>query len=589
MPLITDTLSTLLGDAFAAAGADRSFGGVVVSQRPELAQFQCNGALAAAKPAGRNPRELAEAVVAAVPLGGVVGNLSIAGPGFINIDVTDEFLGDTVAAMAESDRLGVEPPAQTLRYLVDYGGPNVAKALHVGHLRPAIIGEAVKRTLRFVGHEAIGDVHLGDWGTPMGQVIALLEQRRPELPYFDAENTGPFPEESPVTVDDLEQLYPAASALAKEDAAFADTARQATVELQDGRPGYRALWQHFRDVSVEAMKSVFADLNVEFDLWEGESGVHDRIPEMVERVRRAGVLTESDGALIVDVAEPGDTKEVPPLLLVKRDGGYLYGTTDLATIEERVDDRGADAMVYVVDARQSLHFEQVFRAAHKSGIAPEEVTLEHDPFGTVNGPGGKPLRTRDGGLPGLQDLVDAAIDRARDRLAENDLASEYSAEEREAIASKVGIAALKYGDLQNHRTSDYVFDLDRFVSFEGKTGPYLLYSAVRIQSILRNATEQGLAPGPIVPPTVDAERGLMLRLLRLPAVLDRTVEFRAPNHLAEYAYELATDFNRFYEACHILKEQDPVRRASWLGLVDLALRVLRDVLDLLAIDVPERM
>ncbi len=589
MPSLTTRLSSILGDAFTALGLDAGFGDVVVSSRPELAPFQCNGALGAAKAAGRNPRELAEAVVAAVDPAGIIAAMSVAGPGFINVDVSADHLAVAVGEMRYAPHLGVAQPLEGRRVIVDYGGPNVAKTLHVGHLRPAIIGESVKRTLRYAGADAVGDVHLGDWGTSMGQVIALLEQQRPELPYFDAGATGPFPDESPVTVADLERLYPEAAARYKVDADFAAEARLATVKLQEGRPGYRALWQHFRDVSVDDMKVLFGDLNVSFELWYGESSVHDRIAAMIERIRREGVLQESDGALIVDVAEPGDTKEIPPLLLVKSDGGYLYSTTDLATVEERVDDLGADAVFYVVDARQALHFEQVFRAARKSGIAHEAVILEHDPFGTVNGPDGKPLRTRDGDLPGLRTLIDAAVDRATARLAENDLATEYPEAERQAIAKTVGIAALKYGDLQNHRTSDYVFDLDRFVSFEGKTGPYLLYSAVRIQSILRNASARGVTPGDVLPPIHTAERGLMLRIARFPDVLARSVEFRSPNHIAEYAYEVATDFNRFYEACHILNEPDPARQASWLALVALALRLLRTLLDLLAIDVPERM
>jgi arginyl-tRNA synthetase len=589
MPSITRHLSDLFGSAFAGLGLDPALGTVVASQRPELGQFQCNGALAAAKAAGRNPRELAEEVAAVVSGDPTVAAVSIAGPGFINVDVTDDHLAAVLGAKVGDDRLGLEMPAEPVRYVVDYGGPNVAKELHVGHLRPAIIGESVKRLIAFAGHEAIGDVHLGDWGTPMGQIIALLAERRPELPYFDPDQTGPFPAESPVTVDDLEELYPQASARAKEDAAFAEAARAATVALQDGRPGYRALWQHFRDVSVASMEAIYDDLDVHFELWYGESSVHDRIAPMIERIRAKGVIVESDGALIIDVAEPGDTKEIPPLLLVKRDGGYLYGTTDLATIEERVDDLGAGSLVYVVDARQSLHFEQVFRAARKAGIAPPGVTMEHDPFGTVNGPDGKPMRTRDGNLPRLRGLIDDAVTRAEQRLEENDLATGYDAAERAEIARAVGIAALKYGDLSNHRTSDYIFDLDRFVAFEGKTGPYMLYGAVRIRSILRNAVERGLATGTILPPTVDAERALMLRLTRFEDVIARALEFRAPNHLAEYSYEVATDFNRFYEVCHILNEPDPPRQASWLGLVDLTLATLRTLLDLLAIEAPERM
>jgi len=589
MPSLTAQLSTIVGAAFATLGLDPSHGAVVVSSRPELAPFQCNGALGAAKTARLSPRQLAEAVVGAIAAPDVIAAADVAGPGFINLDVTATHLAATLAAMRDDAHLGAGQPFAGAKVVVDYGGPNVAKALHVGHLRPAIIGESVKRILRYAGADVLGDVHLGDWGTPMGQVITLLAELRPDLPYFEQRHTGPYPADSPVSVDDLERLYPEAASRAAADAEFAARARIATVKLQNGHPGYRALWQHFRDVSVADMQAIYADLNVSFELWYGESRVHHRIDAMVERLRTAGVLTESEGALVVELAEPGDAREIPPLLLVKSDGGYLYGTTDLATVEERIDELGADAVFYVVDARQALHFEQVFRAARRGGIAPPQVVLEHDSFGTVNGSDGKPLRTRDGGLPGLRSLVAAAVERAAERLTANDLATEYPEEERRAIAAAVGIAALKYGDLQNHRTSDYVFDLDRFVSFEGKTGPYLLYGAVRIQSILRNAAARGFAPGAVIAPARTAERDLMLRIARFPDVLARSVELRAPNHIAEYAYDVATDFNRFYEACHILSEPDPTRRTSWLALVELTLRLLRTLLDLLAIDLPERM
>ena len=589
MTSITQHLGSRLGAAFTSLGLDPSLGAVTASQRPDLADFQCNGALAAAKGAGRPPAELAAAVVAAVAPGDDIASLEVAGPGFVNIRVGDGYLAGVVAEMAGDERLAIAPTTVPRRTVVDYGGPNVAKQLHVGHLRPAIIGESIKRMLRFAGHDVVGDVHLGDRGAPMGQLISLLHRRRPDLPYVDPEATAPFPEDSPVTMDDLEELYPEAAALAAADPVFAEEAKAASLALQEDRPGYRALWQHFRATSIDAMRQVYDTLDVHFDVWYGEAQVQARIPALMERLEAAGVLAESQGALVVEVAEPGDTAPMPPLLLVRSDGGYLYATTDVATIEERIDDLGAEAILYVVDARQSLHFEQVFRAVRLAGIAEPDVLLEHDPFGTVNGKDGKPLRTRDGGLPALEGLIDDAVARATTRLEENDLAAGYPPEERKEIASMVGVAALKYGDLANHRTSDYVFDLDRFVSFEGRTGPYLLYGAVRIRSILRNAAERGIVPGPLTAPTAPAERNLMLRLTRLEDVLDRATTLRAPNHLAEYAYEVATDFNRFYEACHILSEPDPVRQGSWLALVRATLRVLDLLLDLLAIPVPDRM
>lgn len=587
MSLLTD-LSNVFGDAFEQAGLDRAYGSVVVSQRPDLGQFQCNGSLPAATTAGLNPRQIATRIVEALPSDGMLAETSIAGPGFINISLTDAYLGDYTNAVAQDPRLGVEA-ATTRQVVVDYGGPNVAKELHVGHLRPAIIGESLKRLFRFAGHEVIGDVHLGDWGTPMGQLIVELEERQPDLPYFDPRFTGPYPEQSPVTIDDLQEMYPVAAAKAKDLLAFGEKARRATFELQDGRPGYRALWQHFRDVSIAALRRVYDDLGVEFDLWHGESTTSERLGPMVERLVAEGYAVESEGALVIEVDRPDDTKEIPPLMLVKSDGATLYTTWDLATIEARVEELGAEDMIYVVDVRQSLHFEQVFRAAHKTGIATTDTVLEHAGNGTVNGPDGKPFKTREGGLLRLAELISMINRRAAERLDENDLAGGYPDEEREEIARIVGLAALKFGELHNHRTSNYIFDIERFTSFEGKTGPYLLYGAVRIQSILRKATEAGLAPGRIIAPTVDVERGLVLALARLPEVIGRAIDLRAPNHLAEYAYELVTDFNRFYEECHILREEDADRQASWLALVDLTLRQITILLDLLGIELPERM
>ena len=587
MSLLSD-LTVFFGDAFESVGLDREFGEVAVSQRPELSQFQCNGGLAAAKTAGKAPRDIAVSVIEALGDRAELASVTVEGPGFINILLADEFLASHVAAAAADSRLGV-PRADTRKIVVDYGGPNVAKELHVGHLRPAVIGESVKRLLRFVGHDVIGDVHLGDWGIPMGQLICELEDRQPELPYFDRLVTGSYPDESPVTVEDLQAMYPEAVARARDDMVFAERSRRAVVELHESRRGYQALWQHFRDVSVDAIKEVYDDLDVGFDLWYGESTINNRVEAMVDRLVESGVAHESEGALVIDVARPGDKKEIPPFLLVKSDGATLYTTWDLATIEDRVEALGAEEIIYVVDVRQSLHFEQVFRAARRGEIAGADVLLEHAGNGTVNGPDGKPFKTREGGLLRLRDLISRVVERAGSRLDENDLASGYPDEERVVIARAVAMAALKFGDLRNHRTSNYIFDIDRFTAFEGKTGPYLLYGAVRIKSILRNAEERDLASGPIVAPSREAERNLMLQLVRLPEVVDRAAHFRAPNHLAEYVYDLVTDFNRFYEVCHILRETDPALQASWLGLVELTLRQLMLLLDLLGIDVPERM
>jgi arginyl-tRNA synthetase len=586
---LQSSLTEVFSEAFGAQGVDGRFGEVVVSQRPELADYQCNGALGAAKDAGRNPRELAEAVVAAVDAPELIKSLSIAGPGFINIKVTEALLASTVATMARSDRLGVDPAADPRTVIIDYGGPNMSKSLHVGHLRAAVIGESIKRLFNFLGHNTIGDIHMGDWGMPIGQLIIELQDRQPDLPYFDPSHEGPYPVDSPVDLDDLSEMYPVITQRCADDPEVAERARTATFELQNGRPGYLALWKHLRDVSVSGQRVDFESLGVEFDVWYGESSVHDLLAPMVDRLSADGLARVSDDAVVIDVAQSTDSKELPPLLLTRSDGSYLYSTTDLATIAMRVDDMGADVMLYVVDNRQGLHFEQVFRAARKTGIAPDHVVLEHIGFGTVNGPDGKPFKTREGGVLRLADLIQLVTDGARAKLDDAHIAEGYDNEEREAIARKVGLAALKFGDLSNHRTSNYIFDLDRFASFEGKTGPYLQYSAVRIKSILRRASEAGIAAGEFIDPTAPAERMLMLRLVRLPEVLDRSATLRAPNVIAEYAYDIATDFSRFYEQCHILNEPDPKRQASWLALVELTLAVLDRLLDLLGIEVPDRM
>ena len=586
-------LSDTFSDAFAAEGVPREFGEVVVSQRPELADYQCNGALAAAKNAARNPRDLAAAVAERVGVGDIIAELSVAGPGFINITVTGESLATAVQAMADDDRLAVPAAQDPSTVVIDYGGPNMSKSLHVGHLRAAVIGESLKRLFRFLGHDTIGDVHLGDWGMPIGLLIVELEDRQPDLPYFDPDYDegidGAYPSESPVSLDDLSEMYPAVTTRAAEDPDVAERARRATFDLQNGRPGYLALWRHFHDVSVAEQRIDFGDLDVEFDVWYGESTVNDRLEPLVASLLESGVARESEGAVIIDVAEPSDKKEIPPLLLTRSDGSYLYSTTDLATVDMRVEEMGADAALYVVDVRQGLHFEQVFRAARRAGIAPESVLLEHVDFGTMNDAHGKPFKTREGGVLQLGDLIDLVTESALSRLEAAHIADEYPEEERAAIARMVGIAALKFGDLSNHRTSNYVFDLDRFSSFEGKTGPYLQYSAVRIKSILRRATDLGLALGPILPASVAQERDLMLRLIRLPDVLGRAADLRAPNVIAEYAYEVANDFSRFYEHCHILNEEDAERQSSWLSLVETTLRTLVLLLDLLGIKVPERM
>jgi arginyl-tRNA synthetase len=587
VPSLTDLLTADFAAAFERLGLDPAFGAVQVSDRPDLGQFQCNGALPAAGRARRNPREIAQAVIDALPATGRCADVSIAGAGFINVTLADAFLAEHIRTVAADDRLGCPANLAQATVLIDFGGPNVAKPLHVGHLRSAIIGDCLQRLFRFAGDRVISDVHLGDWGTPMGLLIVELQARQPDLRYFDPGYTGPYPATPPVTIDDLEAMYPVAAARAKEDVAVQEAARAATTALQAGRPGYRALWRHFVDVSVSELAADYAQLGISFDLWLGESDAEPEVQPMIRRLKAAGYAVESEAALVLDVTEATDTKEVPPLLLVKSDGAVLYGTTDLATIVQRVRDHGPDVILYVVDKRQSLHFEQVFRAARRAGLAGR-AALEHIAFGTMNGPDGKPFKTRSGGVMRLQDLMAMVLEAADRRLVEADLAQEYPAEERVAIARMVGLAALKFADLSNHRLTDYIFDLDRFTSFEGRTGPYLLYTAVRAKSIQRRAAAAGLAPGPILAAT-DADRDLMLRLAQLPEGLRKTYVERAPNHLCDYAFQLATVFNTFYHDHHILREPDPARQASWLALARLTGRVLETVLGLLGMDVPERM
>ncbi len=573
--------------AFAAAGLDPALGAVDVSRRPELSQFQANGAMAAAKAARKNPREIAAAIVAALAGEPMIAKVSVEGPGFINLSATDDALAAASAELAGDPRLGVPAPESPSKILLDFGGPNVAKAMHVGHLRSSIIGDTLQRLFRFAGHDVTSDIHLGDWGLPMGMLLAEIERMHPDLPYFDPGFSGAYPATSPVTIDDLERLYPIAAQRAKDAPEFRDAARKATAELQGGRRGYRALWQHFIDVSVGTLRREFARLNVSFDRWDGESTVNDLIAPMVARLRAAGLVEVSDGAEIIRVVEVSDQKEIPPLILVKSDGGAMYGTTDLATIQARAADRYAQAL-YVVDQRQHLHFEQVFRAARRAGMTTG-LALEHVGFGTVNGADGKPFKTRAGGVMKLGDLITMATDEALKRLDEAGLAAGADFAEKTEIALKIGIAALRFADLVNHRLSDYAFNLERFTRFEGKTGPYLVYTAVRAKSLLDKAAERGFESGALLAPGTDAERRLMLQLQGLADAVASAIDKRAPNILCEWAFVLAQEFNSFYQVCHVVSEEDASLRASRLALVELGLAALDRVFALIGIDRPGRM
>ena len=568
-------LSDLAGRAFSELGLSSDLGEVVPSQRPDLAQFQCNGAMAAARQSDRSPRDIAEDVAAKLEALPEIAAAGVAGPGFINLTLTDEALADWANSTAESDRLGVVLAEKPMTVVVDYAGPNVAKAMHVGHLRATIIGDSLARLFDFAGHKVIRDPHFGDWGFQMGLLITVVKE----------EGIDP----SSITLEDLQRIYPEATARAEEDDEFSARVRQATVQLQAEDPESLEIWRQMKSVSEISQRKDFAELGVNFDLWYGESDVHDRLGPLVEKLEAAGVAEESEGAVVVHVEQADDKREWPPLILKSSAGGFLYTTTDVATVQFRVDDLGADLVLYVVDRRQADHFTQVFRAAQKGGIASDDVQLEHIGFGTMNGKDGKPFKTREGDVVRLGDVIAMIKDAARARLDEAHLAEEYPEEERDQIAALVGVAALKFGDLINNRSSDYVFDLERFSSFEGKTGPYIQYTAVRIKSILRKARELGLSAGPVLTPTLEVERDLIVELLHLPEVVERTIDLRAPNHVAEYAHLVAGRFNRFYDVCHILSEEDEGLRGSWLSLSGWTLDTLTRLLDLLGIEVPDRM
>ncbi|MGV3577444.1 arginine--tRNA ligase [Brevundimonas sp.] len=584
-------LRTDLGEAvaaaFAAEGVDASVARVTASDRPDLADFQSNGALAAAKALKANPRELAGRVAERLSSDPRLSAVEVAGPGFINLKVSDDALAHRAQGVADDAALaGASRVAEARKVVIDFAGPNVAKPMHVGHLRSSIIGESLKRLFRFRGDTVWGDAHFGDWGFQMGLlIVAVGDEGKADA--FLTEGEGPFPDHSPVTLEDLERLYPMAAAKAKEDTDYRDRARKATAELQGGRPGYRALWRHFVAVSKTALEREFSALSVTFDLWNGESDADPLIPAMVEEIKAKGLAEFDQGAWIIRVNEEGEKRELPPLLLVSSEGSAMYGTTDLATILQRRRDQDFDLVLYCVDARQGDHFEQVFRAAYKAGYATPGQ-LEHAANGTMNGSDGKPFKTRAGGVLKLHDLITQARDKARERLKEAELGADLPAEEFEDIASKVAVAALKFADLSNSRTTSYVFDLDRFMSFEGKTGPYLLYQTVRIKSLLRKAEAQGVLAGPIFV-REPAERDLVLTLDAFDQAVSDAYDKRAPHLIAEHAYRLAQSFSKFYAACPVLAASEPETVGSRLALSGAALMQLETALRLLGIESPDRM
>ena len=593
MKKMLDLLSAEVAKAFAEAGYDEKYARVSLSNRPDLCEYQCNGAMAAAKEYHKAPIMIANAVVEAMQGSEVFGEIQAVNPGFINMKVNNEYLSQYLNGMEKDERMGCEKAENPKTIMIDYGGPNVAKPLHVGHLRSAIIGESVKRIARFAGHKVIGDVHLGDWGLQMGLIIVELKERKPDLVYYDESYTGEYPKEAPFTISELEDIYPTASKKSKEDEAFREAAMEATSQLQAGRRGYRALLAHILDVSVTDLKKNYDNLNVSFELWKGESDAQPYIPDMVQMMKDKGFAYMSEGALVVDVKEDTDTKEIPPCIILKSDGASLYSTTDLATIVMRMQDYNPDAIIYLTDQRQSMHFVQVFRCARKTGLVGPDVELTHIGFGTMNGKDGKPFKTRDGGVMRLEYLLDEINEEMLKKITENQKEKEnldISEEEAKQTAKTVALAAVKYGDLSNQASKDYCFDIERFTSFEGNTGPYILYTIVRIKSILKKYTAKNSLPdAPILGAHSASEKNLMLVLSRFNAMMENAYEEKAPHKICAYIYELANAFNGFYHETKILSEEDLKVQASYIGLLVLTKNILETCIDVLGFSAPDRM
>ena len=585
MDQLADLISRQLAGAFERAGYGDADARATLSNRPDLCEYQCNGALPAAKLYHKAPIQIAQAVAAELSGCELFESVEAVNPGFLNMKLSGAFLAHYLTEMAQSDRLGVPQEETPKTIVLDYGGPNVAKPLHIGHLRSAIIGESVKRIDRWFGNHVIGDIHLGDWGLQMGLIIAQLQDDQPELPYFDDSFTGGYPEAAPFTISELEKIYPAASARSKEDEAFAARAHDATYQLQSGKRGYRALWRHILNVSVADMKRNYEKLDVHFDVWLGESDAQPYIPKMLKLVEEKHLAVRSEGALVVPVQEDTDTKDIPPCILVKSDGATLYATTDLATILQREEDFRPDRIFYLTDKRQNLHFEQVFRVARKAQLVPNTTELQHVGFGTMNGKDGKPFKTRAGGVMRLETLIAEITDFIREKITENQTDSD---DELEKTAGMIALAALKYGDLSNLATKDYVFDLDRFASFEGNTGPYILYTIVRIKSILAKY-DGDVAAAKLLAPTSQEQKDLMLVLSRLQDSLLAAYRDSLPNVICAYIYELAGAANKFYHDVRIISEPDPAQKASYVALMDLTRRALETCIDLLGFSAPDKM
>lgn len=590
MNKIIEIISEEISDAFEKAGYNRELGKVMLSNRPDLCEYQCNGAMAGAKEYHKAPFMISDEVAALLEDSDTFEKVESVKPGFLNLTLSSEFVRKYIVKMLHEKKFGLKQPAHQPEIIIDYGGPNVAKPLHVGHLRSAVIGESLKRILRYSGNKVIGDIHLGDWGLQMGLIITELKLQKPDLVYFDDSYTGAYPKEAPFTISELETIYPAASKKSKEDEAYKAQAMEATKRLQDGERGYRALWHHITNVSIADLKKNYKNLNVDFDLWNGESTVHELIPPMVEYMKAHGYAHLSQGALVVDVAKDTDTKEIPPCMVLKSDGASLYNTTDLATIDQRMKEYKPDGIVYVVDKRQELYFTQVFRAAKKTKLVLPEMELSFVGFGTMNGKDGKPFKTREGGVPRLENLISEIDTKMYDRIMDgNDGA--IGEEEARKTSHQVALAAIKYGDLSNQPSKDYVFDIDKFTSFEGDTGPYILYTMVRIKSILAKYSESGKSPkeAKLSDADSDSMKKLMLSITRFADSIESASASLMPNRICAYIYELSNAFNSFYHGTKILSEPDEDKKESYISLIYITLRILETGIDLLGFDAPERM
>ena len=590
MKKLLDILSEQFAKVLAECGYDEKYAKVTVSNRPDLCEYQCNGAMALAKAHKKAPIMIAQEIVEKLAGNEMFSEIVAVNPGFINIKISESFLATYIDDMAADEKAGCDVNDRPKKVVIDYGGPNVAKPLHVGHLRSAIIGETLKRLYRFKGDEVIGDVHLGDWGLQMGLIIEQLRVEQPDLVYFDESYTGEYPAEAPFTISELEKIYPTASARSKEDEEFKEKAHMATLELQKGKPAYRALWKHILNVSIADLKNNYKNLNVDFDVWKGESDAEAYIPAMVEDMINSGLAHESQGAMVVDVMEETDTKEIPPCIIRKSDGAALYATSDLATIIQRVQDYNPEEIIYLADKRQEMHFTQVFRTAKKAGIVDDNVKLIYQGFGTMNGKDNKPFKTREGGVMRLETLLSDVNNAVYNKMMENRQESEETARDTSKI---IGRAAVKYGDLSNQTSKDYIFDTERFASFEGNTGPYILYTIVRIKSILdKYASTVGsldAIEGGVNKSLTPSEKALMMELSKFNATIDSAYEELAPYKICAYIYDLSNAFNTFYHDNKILGEEDKAKQAGFIKLLMITKKALEMSIDILGFTAPDRM